>query len=273
MTQYTWPDDDETTEVTYTSLLPGKRRQIPVAPATCGSDKLEGPEEAQASDRAAHPDTITAAGRNAASLLAAPTTAPKSREGWPRGDVDDPRHWWQIGEHRPVGSVRDVWPLAYRRMFRVIFCCALLVLGMLLGALTPGQAVALFHISAAPSARPAMSTPPTVASERGTGWDAPAPLMPDARFAIAVLSVHCLLNSCDEVQDVAAGQHIYPRQEGVPCTTVSAVAVVGRGERFVYCRLDQPNVFAYSFDGARFDCVGSLLGCHNVVIVDTTNGR
>jgi hypothetical protein len=65
------------------------------------------------------------------------------------------------------------------------------------------------------------------------------PVVLDARYAIAVLSVHCILNPCHEVQYVAAGQRIYPRQEGVPCTTISGVAVVGHGERYVYCRLDQ----------------------------------
>jgi hypothetical protein len=124
-----------------------------------------------------------------------------------------------------------------------------------------------------------VSTQPTAASGTSgteTGGDAPAPLAstaPDARFAIAVLSVHCMLNPCDEVQNVAAGQRIYPEQDGIPCTTTSAIVIVGHGERYVYCRLDLPNVFTYTFDGAQFDCVGSWLGCHTVVIVDTTNGR
>jgi hypothetical protein len=177
--------------------------------------------------------------------------------------------------------VRDAWPLAYRRTFHALFLCALLALGMLLGTLlgarAPGQAVApLFGIPAAPSARHGVSTPPiptSGTSGTGTDGDAPAPSTPDARFAIATLSVHCTLNPCDEVQDVAAGQRIYPWQGGVACTTTSAVVIVGHGECYVYCRLDQPNVFTYTFDGAQFDCVGSWLGCHTVVSVDTTNGR
>jgi hypothetical protein len=172
-------------------------------------------------------------------------------------------------------SVRDAWPLAYRRTFCVIFYGALLALGMLLGALTPGRAVApFFHIFAAPPARQGVSTTSTAALE--TGEDALAlstPVVSDTRFAIAVLSVHCMLNPCHEVQYVAAGQRIYPRQEGVPCTTISGLAVVGHGERYLYCRLDQPNVYSYNFDGAQFDCVGSQLGCHTVMIVDTTNSR
>jgi hypothetical protein len=97
--------------------------------------------------------------------------------------------------------------------------------------------------------------------------------VPDARFATATLSVHCFLDACAGVQPVAPGQRIYSAQEGITCTTTSSVAVVGHRERFVYCRVEQPNVFTYSFDGAKFDCVGSRLGCHNVMMVDTTNGR
>ena len=97
--------------------------------------------------------------------------------------------------------------------------------------------------------------------------------MLDARFAIAALSVHCILNPCDELQYVAAGQRTYPKQEGVPCTTITEIAVVGHGEHYVYCRLDRPNVYIYNFDAAQFDCVGSRLGCHTIMIVDTTNCR
>jgi hypothetical protein len=118
-----------------------------------------------------------------------------------------------------------------------------------------------------------MSTPPSA----GLGADrrtlVTKALAPDARFAIATLSVHCFLNLCAEAQLVSPGQRIYSMQEGVTCTTTSGIAVVGDAERFVYCRVEQPNLFTYSFDGAQFDCVGSRLGCHNVVIVDTTNGH
>ena len=181
---------------------------------------------------------------------------------------------WQSGERQPVGAWRGTLPLAYRRTLGMALLAALLVPGMWFGILAPGPAVApLFHFPAVPSAREGVSTSPVVASGPGGEARVTAAPLPDARFAIATLSIHCVLTPCDEVQDVAAGQRVYPLQEGVPCTTTGAVIVVGQSERFVYCRLDQPNVFAYTFDGAQIDCVGSRLGCHNVVIVDTTNGR
>jgi hypothetical protein len=261
MTPYTWPDDDETTEVSYSTLLSGTRRQIPRVLATFGSNEPDRLEE----------EDLATAGERAAS---------RSEEDLPRGGGDDPRYQWQVGEHRPMRSVRGAWPLAYRRTFRVIFCSALLALGMLLGARTPGRPVApFFHIFAAPSARQGVSTPSTAALE--TAEDALAPSTPvvldalvlDARFAIATLVVHCILNPCAEAQALAAGLRIYPRQAGVSCTTISGIAVVSSGESSVYCRLDQPNVYTYNFDAAQFDCVGSQLGCHTVMIVDSTNGR
>jgi hypothetical protein len=101
--------------------------------------------------------------------------------------------------------------------------------------------------------------------------DASTPAL-DARFAIATLSIHCFLNPCSETQVVAPGQRIYSA-DGVTCTTTSGVTVVSESERFLYCRVEKPNMFAFNFDGAHFDCIGSRLGCHDVMIVDTTNGR
>ena len=74
-------------------------------------------------------------------------------------------------------------------------------------------------------------------------------------------------------QYLPAGQRVYALQAGVSCTSTTPLDVVGHHEQYVYCRLDQPNVFAATFDGAPFYCVGSRLGCHFVVQVETTNGR
>jgi hypothetical protein len=173
-----------------------------------------------------------------------------------------------------MGAWRGTLPLAHRCALSVVLLAALLALGMQFGLLALGPAVApLLPLPAAPSARRGVSTPPVAAAgPGGEAWVMGTPT-PDARFAIATLGIHCALTPCDEEQEVAAGQHVYPRHDGVACTTISAVTIVGQSERFVYCRLDQPNVFAYAFDGAPFDCVGARLGCHNVVIVDTTNGH
>jgi hypothetical protein len=173
-----------------------------------------------------------------------------------------------------VGSVRGAWPVGHRRTFRVAFLCALLALGMLLNAIAPVSAP-IFHTPAARATHQAVTTSQAATPRAGVGEVAPESVssVSDARFAIASLSVHCFLNPCDEVENVAAGQHIFPIQEGTPCTIIGSVVVVGHSERFVYCRLDQPNVFTETFDGAQFDCVGSWLGCHNVMVVDTTNGR
>ena len=79
---------------------------------------------------------------------------------------------------------------------------------------------------------------------------------------------------CAETQYVPAGQHVFAPQGGISCTTTNAVELVGHREAYVYCRLDQADVFTFiSFDGAQFYCVGSRLGCQNVVVVDMTNGR
>jgi hypothetical protein len=148
-------------------------------------------------------------------------------------------------------------------------------MGMVLGILAPGPAIEpLFHLPAATLAtRHSGRTTPSAAAEPGRKAGVTAAPAPDARFAIASLSVHCFLDSCAGVQPVDSGQRIYSTHEGITCTTTSSVAVVGHSERLVYCRVEQPNVFDYSFDGAQFDCVGGWLGCHNVMVVDTTNGR
>jgi hypothetical protein len=98
----------------------------------------------------------------------------------------------------------------------------------------------------------------------------------DAHFAIVTLGIRCLRDRCDEPggsQYVPAGQRVYALEGGASCTTMGAAEIVGQHPEAVYCRLDQPNVYASSFDGAPFDCVGSWLGCHFVVWVETTNGR
>jgi hypothetical protein len=77
-------------------------------------------------------------------------------------------------------------------------------------------------------------------------------------------------------QYISIGQRIYALQGGQSCTTASAVEVVGNRDQniyYVYCRLDQPSGLTPSFDGAQFDCVGSRLGCHPLLAVETTNGR
>jgi hypothetical protein len=96
----------------------------------------------------------------------------------------------------------------------------------------------------------------------------------DARYAIVSLGIGCLIDACAGMRlDVPAGQRVYALKGGVSCTTLSTAELVGQRTQAVYCRLDQPNVFTASFDGAPFDCVGSRLGCHFVVRVETTNGR
>jgi hypothetical protein len=195
---------------------------------------------------------------------------------WPTDEGPDDS--WLLSldeEYRRVGKWRGVWPVGYRRALGVVFVGTLLAMGMVLGILAPGPAIEpLFHLPAATSAtRHTMSTTPPAAAGLGRKTGMTASPAPDARFAIATLTVHCFVDSCAGVQRVAPGQRIYSTQEGITCTITSSIAVVGHSERFVYCRVEQPNVFAYSFDGAQFDCVGSWLGCHNDMIVDTTNGR
>jgi hypothetical protein len=105
----------------------------------------------------------------------------------------------------------------------------------------------------------------------GGASDTAVPL--DARFAIVTLGIQCLRTACDGSWNVPAGQHIYALQAGRSCTTTTSVEVVGRRLQYVYCRLDQPNIYNSNFDGAQFVCIGSRLGCHFVLKVATTDGR
>jgi hypothetical protein len=261
-----WPAENETRDLTDTTPAVGTRCRM-----TLTTPQLERPEENQDPG----PMVLSSARTNAASLLLVETTASNSIV-WPTGGGPDGP--WLLSldeEQRPVGKWRGVWPPAYRRALGVVFLGAMLAISIVLGIVAPGPAIApLFHLPAATlSARPGVSTRPPAAAAPGRKARGKIAATPDARFAIATLSVHCFLDSCAGVQPVAPGQRIYSSRGGITCTTTSSVAIVGHSERFVYCRVEQPKVFAYSFDGAQFDCVGSWLGCHNVMIVDTTNGR
>jgi hypothetical protein len=150
------------------------------------------------------------------------------------------------------------------------FLAALFALGVFLGTVVSGYA-ASFRSSSMPS-RP--SSLLTLAARPAIGiGGVPVPAAVDARFAIVTLGIQCLRDTCDENQYLPAGQRVYALQAGVSCTSTASLDVVGHHEQYVYCRLDQPNMFAATFDGAPFDCVGSRLGCHFVVQVETTNGR
>jgi hypothetical protein len=119
--------------------------------------------------------------------------------------------------------------------------------------------------------RPSVTTTP--ATQLGTVGSRPLTATLDARFAIVTLGIQCLRDACDGSPYVSAGQHINALRGAWSCTTLSAAEVVGHHDQYIYCRLDQPNVFTATFDGAPFECVGSRLGCHFVVRVETTNGR
>jgi hypothetical protein len=114
----------------------------------------------------------------------------------------------------------------------------------------------------------------TLATQPGAVGGVPViPAALDARFTIVTMGIRCRLDPCDATQYVPASQRVYALRGGWSCTTLSAVEVVDHRKQYVYCRHDQPNVFTSTFDGAQFDCVGSRLGCHFVVRVETTNGR
>jgi hypothetical protein len=95
----------------------------------------------------------------------------------------------------------------------------------------------------------------------------------DAPFGIVTLGVQCILDLCEGGQYVSSGQRIYAPQGGWSCIITNADGIVGHSERYIYCQLEQPSVFTSTFDGAQFDCVGSRLGCHFVLRVETTNGH
>src|SRR5262249_10104568 len=177
---------------------------------------------------------------------------------------------WPISGQGFVRSSRDAWPHVYRRALTMAFNGAVFALGLFLGVLAPGPADWPFlspHTALSQNAH----SPVTMqhASSDGAATSATS----NAPFAIATLRVHCMLSPCAETQYVPAGQRVYATQGDVTCTTTNAVEVVGQRREYVYCRLDQPGTFTYTFDGSQFDCVGSWLGCHNVVEVDMTNGR
>jgi hypothetical protein len=154
-------------------------------------------------------------------------------------------------------------------MLNAAFLCAVLAVGMFLGTVLSGYAAPL--LSPPMSSRPNVRTPPTPATVLG-GGAAVTPAL-DARFAIVTLGIQCLRDACDGSWYVPAGQHIYALGGGTSCTTTSEAEIVGHRAQYVYCRLDQPNVFTATFDGAQLDCVGSRLGCHFVLCVETTNSR
>jgi hypothetical protein len=220
MAQHKESTDDEGIQLTYSSLVPGKRLQTP-----------------------------------AVALLHDVGPAPE-----------------------PVHTSWGAWPHSYHRVLNLTFLSALFALGVLLGTVVSGYAASLRSppMSAPMVSRPGVTS--TLATQSGAVGVVPAPLTVavDARFPIVTLSIRCLRNLCatlDGSQDVPAGLHVYALQGGWSCTTLSAVEVTERDEQYVYCRLDQPNVFTATFDGAPFDCVGSRLGCRFVMQVETTNGR
>jgi hypothetical protein len=171
-----------------------------------------------------------------------------------------------------VRASRGAWLHTYRRVLNVAFLGALFALGVLLGTVVSGYAGSL-RSSSLPSrpslhALPATTAPTTVV---GAVPGTAAPL--DARFAVVTLGIQCLRETCDGSRYVPAGQRVSALQAGASCTTTTPAEVVGRRVQYVYCRLDQPNVFTATFDGAQFFCVGSRLGCHFVLRVETANGR
>jgi hypothetical protein len=154
-----------------------------------------------------------------------------------------------------------------------VFLSALFALGVMLGTVVSGYAASLHYLPML--ARPGVNT--TLATQSSADGTVPgAAAAVDAHFAIVTLGIRCLRDRCDTPdasQYVPAGQRIYALEGEASCTTMSAAVIVGQRTQAVYCRLDQPNVYVTSFDGAPFDCVGSRLGCHFVVRVETTNGR
>jgi len=269
MSRNAWSTGGEDFRVVYSAIPPGKRSR-----ATRAAHQHAGDDRGR--DAASHDAGVAGGGGATTPPVAAASASPRDAGAGPPCGADD--LWHDAGPGvlpGPVRSSRGAWPRAYRRALTVAFLGALLALGVLLGTLAAGQAPLPRPLSSSPS-RHGVDT--TRATQPGAISGVPAPATnplatPDARFAIATLDIRCLLDSCEATQYVPAGQHVYALQAGVTCTTTSATALVGHGEQYVYCRLDQPNVFAYTFDGAQFGCVGSRFGCHNVVRVETTNGR
>jgi hypothetical protein len=173
------------------------------------------------------------------------------------------------GEPGSVRASQGAWPHCYHRLLNAAFLGALFALGVLLGTVVSEYAASLRSL---PSSAPMLSRP-GVSTTSATQPGAVGAAAVDARFAIVTLGIKCLRDTCNGSQEMPAGQRIYALQAGVSCTTATSVEVVVSRLQYVYCRMDQPNVFSATFDGAPFDCVGSRLGCHFVVQVQTTNGR
>jgi hypothetical protein len=189
---------------------------------------------------------------------------------WPDETTQYADSWWGINQRGSVRSSRDAWPYGYRRVLSMAFHGAVFALGLFLGTLAPGY---IGWSPLAPHLPSNHTTHSPVATQHASTGGTSTRATPDAAFAVAILRVHCIQNPCAETQFVPAGQHVYALQRGISCTTTNAIEVVGQREAYVNCRLDQPDVFTYSFNGAQFNCVGSQLGCHNVVVVDMTNDR
>lgn len=162
------------------------------------------------------------------------------------------------------------WPRSYHRLLNTACFGAVLMLGMLLGSILSGYAASLGSSSLL--ARPRVSTLlPATPDTVGDGVPVTVAAL-DARFAIVTLGIRCPSDFCEGSRHVPAGQRIYALQEGVSCTTASAVEVAARGVAYVYCRLDQPNRFTTAFNGAEFACF-CRPGRRVVLRVETTNGR
>jgi hypothetical protein len=178
-------------------------------------------------------------------------------------------------EPAPVQAPWGVLPQSSRRVLNAAFVGAVLGVGMLVGSVLLAPALSLRPASmpSAPNLGPSVHTLPTRTPAPALGAATDTVATVDARFAILSLGVHCVPDACSESRPVPAGQHIYALQGGWSCTTLRSGEVVDHDQQVIYCRLDQPNVFNATFDGAPFDCVGARLGCHFVLAVKTTDGR
>ncbi len=251
--QNVWSDDDEGSAVlySYTHLPAGEG----YAMADIVGDR--GESEHYHSN---------CSGERVVSALPVPSAA--ITPGSPPGGPDE--NMWYADSSLPVSgqglvrSSRDAWPHGYRRAFTATFNGVIFALGLLLGTLAPGFAKWSFVSPHLPSVHYAHSP---VATQQALSGGVSTTTTPNAPFAIATLRVQCMLSPCAKTQYVPAGQRIYAPQAEVSCTTLNAVAVVGQREEYVDCRMDQPGAFIQNLEGAQFYCIGSRLGCHNVVVV------
>jgi hypothetical protein len=197
------------------------------------------------------------------------TLTPRQRTSTP---FVTPPHDSESEQPGPIRASLGAWPRTYHRLLNAAFLGAVLALGMLLGTVMSGPYASLRSRSM-PSHSSLQVLPTRVPATVLSGVPVTATRL-DARFAIVTLGIQCLRAACDgSWYVVPAGQEIYALQAGTSCTTTTPVEVVGGGLHYVYCRLDQPNVYTSSFDGAQFLCIGSRLGCHFVLRVEMTNGR